>query len=88
MTRELSTDIQPKWKVNDVIRQKVTGHPYLIVHIHKYVATFIVDMEDKASPSSPLVLLPRAYDDYTVDWNMVTKETDEGVEFEFNPLQI
>lgn len=68
------TSISEIWKKNDVIRNKITGKPLLVIHIYRFVATIVVDLEENKTPSSMFVLLPRDYDKFAVDNEMEAEQ--------------
>lgn len=59
----------PWKKSGEVIRDRETKHPYLIVAIHKNFCTMVVDLEDKSLLPTPKILLPREYEKFVPDWN-------------------
>lgn len=64
------------WKSNEVIRNKQTGKPYLVLHVYKHVCTIVVDL-NQSGVNTPLVLLERDYADYASDRDMKQKVTEE-----------
>lgn len=64
------TTILVNWHKNDIIRDKRTGHPYLVVHVHKNVCSLVVDLEDKRALAPLFALLPKVYDQYALDSDM------------------
>lgn len=70
------TSISETWKKNDIIRNKITGKPLLVIHIYRFVATIVVDLEENKTPSSMYVLLPRDYDKYAIDTEMEAEQND------------
>lgn len=75
---------RPKWRVGDIIRSKITAHPYRVIHIYKYFATILIDMLDNSELQPTFTLLPRKYEDYCIDSDMRMK----GEEWEYQPLSI
>lgn len=60
-------NIQP-WKPGDMLREKITGKPFFVVHVYK-TGTLISDMS-WTGVVAPLLLLPREYKDYALDDEM------------------
>lgn len=82
---DLDTSARTNWQVNDVIRHKMTGHPFLVVHIYKYVCTIVVDLKDDRKLRPTLTLLPSDYDEYAPDWQM--EELVDG-KLTYKPVEI
>lgn len=76
MTRELDEGIKTKWKVNDVIRD-TAGHPYLVLHLNRYVATIVTDLESPQILTPIMALLPRDYYKFNLDWQMEPVTTSQ-----------
>ena len=88
----LDKNILTKWRVNDVIREKTTGHPFLVLHIYKFMCTIIVDLEDHTPLRPMLTLLPERYDEYATDWEMKAEEKKRGdsvdLDWKYSPIFI
>lgn len=72
------------WKINDIIRHRLSGHPYLIIHISRYACT-VVDLESHESPLPSFTLLPRNYSDYARDRDLELKKNGE---FTYHPITL
>ncbi len=70
------------WKQKDIIRDKTTGHPYLVIHVFIDTSTEIIDLEDKNYLRRSIHLMPSGYDQYVLDKDMV--HSKEG--FNYVPL--
>ncbi len=70
-----------KWKQGDIIRDKQTGAPYLVLFTHWNVGSIICDMTDP-SPI-PLVLFERDYPEFAKDCDM--RENNAIWEYEAQP---
>lgn len=83
MTRKLDEAVKTKWKVNDVIRD-TSGHPYLVLHLNRYVATIVTDLESPQILNPIMCLLPRDYTKFDLDWNMrlITKPQEDNFSWE------
>lgn len=83
---EIDTSIRPTWKAKDIIRNKLTGHPYKVLHVFNYNATIIVDLEDRSPLPLMYSLLPREYSNYAKDSDMEFNEfITRKPKFEFKP---
>lgn len=85
----MNTDsgIRYNWKKGDIIRNKASGHPYLVLHVYKSICTIVVDLEVNEPLAPTLSILVREYDKYTADLNMQTKRIlDDTIEWNYNPL--
>lgn len=82
----LETDYKEPWKIRDIIRNKITGHPYLVIHVYQFRGTAVVDLEDDKDLEPALIILPRRYDEYAPDYQMNddVKKNDEVV-FTYKP---
>ena len=79
--------VRYNWNKGDVIRNRETAHPYLVLHVYKATATLVVDLEDKEQLAQPRVILIREYNKYTADLNMQTKGIlNDSIEWEYSPL--
>jgi hypothetical protein len=79
--------IRYNWNKGDVIRNRETGHPYMVLHVYKATATLVVDLEEKEPLPIPHTILIREYGKYTADLNMRTKGIlNDSIEWEYNPL--
>ena len=82
-----------KWRVNDIIRNKATGHPYLVLHVSRYYCS-IVDLNTQDPLSPTWTLLQRDFDKYASDEDMeAIKKKDEMLEeriidWEYNHIVI
>lgn len=85
MTRKVDESIKTKWKVNDVIRDS-TGHPYLVLHLNKFVATIVTDLESPHVLTPIMALLPRDYKAFELDWNMRPITTPQNDSFSWEQL--
>jgi hypothetical protein len=84
---ELDLNVRCDWKKNDIIRNKETGHPYLVIHVSKAVATILVDLQDNEPLPITRLLLARDYAKYTLDLNMEAKSTlSDTIQWNYNPL--
>lgn len=72
---------RPNYKVNDVIRNKQSGHPYLILHVSRFYLT-VIDLEDNNKMVLPLVILSRNFDEYAIEHNMELKKN----KWEYKPV--
>lgn len=61
------------WKRGEIIREKGTAHPFLVIHVHKDICTMVVDLEDHRKLPTAYAVLPREYSDYALDEEMETK---------------
>jgi hypothetical protein len=81
-------DVRINWKVNDRIRNKETGKPFLVLHVSKYYCQ-LVDLEDKQPLVQPLILLQRNFADYAKDQDMeLVKKKSSIMEWEFHPVYL
>lgn len=82
-------DIRINWKVNDRIRNKETGHPFLVLHVSKYYCT-IVDLESNEPLVTPWILLQRNFDEYAKDQDMelVVKKKSSIMEWQYHPVYL
>lgn len=62
-----------KWHVSNIIRNKITGKPYMLVQFNKRVSAIIVDLESKDSLPPALTLLARDFGDFALDEQMEKK---------------
>ena len=78
------------WKVNQVIRHRDTGHPYLILHTSNYYIS-MVDLMVDPPLAIMLTLLPRHYDEYALDSDIKLKKNEvkelEGMRMVFQYRQ-
>ena len=74
------------WKKGDVIRNKETGKPMLVVHVFTRFATMAVDLEDKNTPSIPLVILMRDYNSWALDVEMDYVKKNNNYQWQYSPL--
>jgi hypothetical protein len=81
------TGIETNWNKNDIIRHKVTGHPYLVVHVYQHVSTIIIDLLDKSSLRITYTIVPSEYDNYTKDKNMEQTIKKNVINWEYKPQQ-
>lgn len=72
-------NLEVKWHKGDIIRNKSTAHPFLVLHIYKNICTLLVDLEAKEELASSFVLLPKAYNKYAVDSEMKCEEYKEEI---------
>lgn len=83
------TSVKAYWKTNDIIRHKTTGHPFLVIHVYKYICTIIVDLESNTALTQTLALLPKDYDKYANEHNMQAKESkNDIIEWKYKSIQI
>jgi len=82
------TSIDTPWKKGDMVRHKITGHPYKVIHIYRYVCTILIDLEDREQLAQPYILLPRSYDDYALDEVMQQVKKNDSVEWQFSPFPL
>lgn len=78
--------ISCNWKKGEIIRNKLTGTPYFVIHKFEYVCTLIIDMTDTSQLPQLLTLLPKDYNNYALasDMEAEVKKNDD-VEWKFNP---
>ncbi len=62
--------IRPSFKVGEIIRHKLTGQPYRVIHIYKYYGTILIDLTDRNPLATTLTLKPCYYEDYAPDRDM------------------
>lgn len=72
----MEPDVRINWKVNQVIRHRLTGHPYLILHVSKYFCT-VIDLETDDPLTPTWTLLQRNFDDYALDHDMRVKKNED-----------
>ena len=70
--------MKPKWKAGDLIRNKETGKPFLVLHVYTTICTILADPSVKNSPT--IALMPYSYDEFAKDEDMkqTVKKNDEG----------
>lgn len=69
---EINQWVKIKWRVNDIIRNKENGHPYLVLAVNK-IYSLLVDLEEKDTFKTPLTLLSRDFYKYARDHEMEKK---------------
>jgi len=74
MESESVPTLYPRWKRNDIIRHKATGHPYKVLHLFKNCSTLLEDLQDRAIPRGCFNLDPSHYDEFCVDTDLELKE--------------
>ena len=80
--------IRINWKVNDKIRNKETGHPYLVLHVSRYYCT-VIDLESKDPLVQPFILLPRNFNEYAKDHDMeLTVKKNGLMNWHYNPIYL
>lgn len=79
--------IRINWKVNDRIRSKATGHPFLVLHVSRHYCQ-IIDLENKEPLVTPLILLPRNYGEYAKDHEMDLKKNGSIMEWVYSPIYL
>lgn len=62
-----------KWKKGSLIRHRKTGHPLLVLQVHQFTATLVVDLESKDPMATTYALLPGQYNNYALEEDMVMK---------------
>jgi hypothetical protein len=79
--------IQCNWKKCDIIRNKLSGTPYFVIHKFEYVCTLIIDMTDTSQLPQSLTLLPKDYDNYALASDMEAEvKKNEDIEWKYNPI--
>jgi hypothetical protein len=63
------------WRTNQVIRHIDTGHLYLVLHTSNFY-TGVVDLMVSDPLSQMLTLLPRHYDEYSLDERVKLKKNE------------
>lgn len=54
----------PLWAQGDIVRNRSTNQPLLVLHVYKGVSTIVIDMLDPSHMPLTYALLPREYDQY------------------------
>ncbi len=80
--------VHPKWKKNDIIRHKISGHPYLVIHIYKNMGTIVTDMMVNSNPSITFTILPRDYNQYAMDSDMRYNDETLIVSWQYAPQSL
>ena len=60
----------------------------LVVNVFKHICTMVVDLQDAQDQTTPIIILPKCYDQWKLDHDMDCVEEDEEVNFTFNPVTI
>ncbi len=79
--------VRINWKVNDRIRNKETGHPFLVLHVSRHYCT-IIDLESKDQLIQPLILLPRDFGRYAKDHEMDLVKKNNSLEWVYSPIYL
>lgn len=77
---------QPHWSKGDLIRNKKTGKPMMVVHVYHRFCTMVVDLEADTDPAIQYVLLERTYADWGRDQDF--QENKESDKLEYRPVKI
>jgi len=75
----------PRWAKGDIIRSIISGKPFLVLHIFIDSCTMVADLEARQSPATPIIILPRDYDQYAKDLQMEFEEDAEGRSWSYQP---
>ncbi len=62
------------WHDNDIIRHKLTGKPYRIIHIWIDRAIELMDLESKNALEPVILLKPSHYNEFAKDRDFTFKE--------------
>lgn len=83
---------KPNWKKGEIIRQVLTGKPYLVIHIYSLgineTATCAIDLEAKEDPQSLKVITQGNYDKYVRDIEMEPVNNGESVKWVYKELKL
>ncbi len=68
------------WKRNDIIREKESGKPFLVIQVIKSLCTLVVDAKSREKTPSPLLIWERNYVNYANDRDLkaIEKEDIDG----------
>lgn len=83
---------KPNWHKGEIIRQVLTGRPFLVVHIYKLdtnqTATCVIDAENRIDPAPLKVISQGEYDHYVRDLEMEVQKDGDVVKFKYHPLKL
>lgn len=68
-----------RWKAGELIRNKQTGKPFLVLHVQRMVCTLMTDAE--VSEPQVIVLLSKRYDEFATDHEMELLQSKEDKEY-------
>ena len=70
-------------KCGEVIRKKTTSNPFLVIRIFEH-GWFVVDLLSADDPAIPKLILPRNYDSWVRDTDILDKDIKVKVWYEEN----
>ncbi len=75
------------WTKNDIIRHKMSGKPYKVIHVYTGIATMMVDMTYGGELTTAEMLFPRDYISYAKDKDFeCKKKQNDELQFKYKPL--
>lgn len=55
------------WQKNEVIRNKYTGHPYLVLSVVRDLVCFVIDLQEHSDLPLTRSLLPKEWSNFIAD---------------------
>lgn len=74
-----------RWKQGEVIRNRKTNTPMLVLHVFIKVCTLVMDLTSKDGLAVPQVIMPKDYSDWGTDQEFESEETKEDCTLAYAP---